>query len=188
MQFAHWLTHWPLGDLDANLEIQFSSLLYWLVHSELLLIRPSDEQYRTLLMISQYRFRQWLGAIRQQAITWANVDPDLCRRMECWPRSMSQYVVIRPQWVNHHFTSHDKLESWWYPISLKLWENCLSSYDTLHENAPKYFIVCLNCNIWHPYQVIWWVLAACTSHLAGNCRNPQKAGIPIASVTITLAV
>ena len=21
---------------------------------------------------------QWLGAIRQQAITWANVDPDLC--------------------------------------------------------------------------------------------------------------
>ena len=32
-------------------------------------------------MISQHWFRQWLGAVRQQAITWANVDPDLCRQM-----------------------------------------------------------------------------------------------------------
>ena len=38
---------------------------------------PSDECHKTLLMISQ----QWLGAIGQQAITWANVDPDLCRQM-----------------------------------------------------------------------------------------------------------
>ena len=27
------------------------------------------------------KFMQWLGAVRQQAITWANVDPDLCRQM-----------------------------------------------------------------------------------------------------------
>ena len=32
-------------------------------------------------MISQHWFRKWLGAIRQQAITWANVDPDLCRHV-----------------------------------------------------------------------------------------------------------
>ena len=32
-------------------------------------------------MISQHWFRKWLGAVRQQAITWANVDPDLCRHM-----------------------------------------------------------------------------------------------------------
>ena len=32
-------------------------------------------------MISQHWFSLWLGAIRQQAITWANVDPDLCRQM-----------------------------------------------------------------------------------------------------------
>ena len=32
-------------------------------------------------MISQHWFRWWLGANRQQAITWANVDPDLCRQM-----------------------------------------------------------------------------------------------------------
>ena len=35
----------------------------------------------TSLMISQHWFRQWLGAIRQQAITWANDDLDLCRHM-----------------------------------------------------------------------------------------------------------
>ena len=51
------LTHWALEDLDATLKIQFSSLLYWLVLAELLLIRSSDEWYRTLLMISQ----QWFG-------------------------------------------------------------------------------------------------------------------------------
>ena len=35
----------------------------------------------TSLMISQHWFRWWLGAVRQQAITWANVDRDLCRQM-----------------------------------------------------------------------------------------------------------
>ena len=31
--------------------------------------------------MSKYWFRKWLGAIRQQAITWANVDLVLCRHM-----------------------------------------------------------------------------------------------------------
>ena len=30
------------------------------------------------LSTSQHWFRWWLGAVRQQVITWANVDPDLC--------------------------------------------------------------------------------------------------------------
>ena len=51
------LTHWSLGNVGTILKIQFSSLLYWLVPSELLLIRSSDEWYRTLLMISQHWFR-----------------------------------------------------------------------------------------------------------------------------------
>ena len=34
---------------------------------------PSDEYHWALIMISQQYFRQWLGAVRQQAITWANV-------------------------------------------------------------------------------------------------------------------
>ena len=29
----------------------------------------------------QYWFGLWFGSVRQQAITWATVDPDLCRHM-----------------------------------------------------------------------------------------------------------
>ena len=32
-------------------------------------------------MISQHLCTQWLGTVRQQAITWANVEPDLCHYM-----------------------------------------------------------------------------------------------------------
>ena len=35
---------------------------------------PSSEWDKISLMISQHWFRQWLGAVRHQAITWANVD------------------------------------------------------------------------------------------------------------------
>ena len=33
------------------------------------------------ILWNKYSFIQWLGAVRQQAITWANVDPDLCRQI-----------------------------------------------------------------------------------------------------------
>ena len=42
---------------------------------------PVDECHSTLLMISQHWFSEWLGAVRQQAIAWADVDPDLYRHM-----------------------------------------------------------------------------------------------------------
>ena len=42
---------------------------------------PSEEHHWTLVMIGQHWFRQWLGAVRQQAITWTNVDLDPCRHM-----------------------------------------------------------------------------------------------------------
>ena len=41
----------------------------------------SDGYHYTLLMIGQHWFRYWLGAVRQQAITWDNVDPDRYRQM-----------------------------------------------------------------------------------------------------------
>ena len=79
--FAMCLTHWPLGDLNAILKMQFSILFYWLVSSDLLMIIPPDECHRTLLMISQGWFRQCLGTVRQHAITWASVDPVPCHLM-----------------------------------------------------------------------------------------------------------
>ena len=51
------LTHWPVGDMNAILKIWFSILFYWLVSSYLLMIMPSDECHRTLLMIIQHWFR-----------------------------------------------------------------------------------------------------------------------------------
>ena len=41
----------------------------------------TGECHWTLLMISENWFRLWLGAVRQQAIYLANVDPDLCHHM-----------------------------------------------------------------------------------------------------------
>ena len=40
------------------------------------------EFHRSPLMISQHWFWYWLGAIRQQTIIWASVDPDPYRHME----------------------------------------------------------------------------------------------------------
>ena len=42
---------------------------------------PSTKCQQASLMISQHWFSWWLGAIRQQAITWTNVGPDLCGHM-----------------------------------------------------------------------------------------------------------
>ena len=41
----------------------------------------SDECHWSLPVISKHWFREWVSAVRQQAITWANVDPDLCHHM-----------------------------------------------------------------------------------------------------------
>ena len=42
---------------------------------------PPGEFLKTSLMISQLWLRQWLGAVRQHAITWTNVGPGQCRHM-----------------------------------------------------------------------------------------------------------
>ena len=68
------LTYRPLGDLNVILKMLLAILFYWLVSSNLLMIMPPDECDKTLPMISQHWFREWLGAVKQQAITWANVE------------------------------------------------------------------------------------------------------------------
>ena len=51
------VTHWPLGDLDAILKLQYSILFYWLVSSHCLMMMPWDECQGTSPMISQHWFR-----------------------------------------------------------------------------------------------------------------------------------
>ena len=42
---------------------------------------PQGFRLMTSIMISQHWFREWLGAVRQQAITWTNVGKYPCRHM-----------------------------------------------------------------------------------------------------------
>ena len=51
------LTHWPLGDMDAVLKLQFSISFYWLMSSHRLRILPWDECQGNSPMISQHWFR-----------------------------------------------------------------------------------------------------------------------------------
>ena len=92
------------------------------------------------LMISQHWFRQWLGAVRQQAITWSNIDSDLCRHLaslgphelitrpgDRWSNAFPLEWGIRrlenermDQWVNQ---PHENRDSWvlFLPIMLSIW-------------------------------------------------------------------
>ena len=56
---------------------------------------PPGDNHWTSLMISQHWFRLWLGAVRQQAITWANVDPDQCHHMASLGHRFFKYKWYR---------------------------------------------------------------------------------------------
>ena len=75
----------------------------WYLQILILMIMSSDECHKTLLMISQHWFRWWLGAVRQQAITWASVDQDLqCHMASLGPNELNlgSKRMTRSQ---HHF-------------------------------------------------------------------------------------
>ena len=94
------LTHWPLGNLDAILKLQFSILFYWLVSSHRLMIMPSDECHGT----SQSKLVKVMAWCRQATSHYLS---------QCWPSSMSPYGVTRPQWVNCTISgAYRNLETW----------------------------------------------------------------------------
>ena len=96
------LTHWPLGDLDAILKLQFSILFYWLVSSVLLMIMhpygchmTSTDDKSTLVQVMAW--------CRQATSHYLS---------QCWPSSMSPHGVTRPQWVDVIWIHRNKSE--WY--------------------------------------------------------------------------
>ena len=68
-----------LIDFGGNVTKIFWELISCVINLELVL----NEFHGTVLILNQhwFNFRQWLGAIQAKAITWANVDPDLCHHM-----------------------------------------------------------------------------------------------------------
>ena len=77
------LSHRPQVDLVAILKAQLSNSLWKIVAWALAIYMQllSCECHRISLMISLCWLRYWLGGIRQQVITWANVDPTSCCHM-----------------------------------------------------------------------------------------------------------
>ena len=64
---------------------------------------PWYEYYWTSLMTSQHWFRQWLGAVRQQAFTWTDVDLHPCRHMASLSHNELKCKVV----------SHDRNKLQW---------------------------------------------------------------------------
>ena len=77
---AHPVNSLAPGRFERNFIWANWSWFSWLGHLSLVKL-PLDKRYWSIFTISKHWFRQWLGAVSQQAITWANVDQDLCRHM-----------------------------------------------------------------------------------------------------------
>ena len=59
----------------------------------------SGECQRAPLMWSQHRFSYWHGSIRQQAITWSSVVPDLCCYMvSLGHNDLTNHIKNHNQW------------------------------------------------------------------------------------------
>ena len=70
------ITHWGLGDVRKFLKIIHSDAIF---SSDISHIFREIARRRLPKKSCQHWFRLWLGAVRQQVITWANVDQGLCR-------------------------------------------------------------------------------------------------------------
>ena len=90
------LTHWPLGDLNEILKnVTFELILMidgWGISCEIapiwISLEFTDDQSTLVQVMAWCR--------QQQAITWANVDPDLCRHMASLGRNELIGVGVKP--------------------------------------------------------------------------------------------
>ena len=88
--------------------------------SSILVKLPSWECQWTLLMISQHWFGQWLGAVRQQAITWANFDPDPWRHVASLGHNelTSQFNIIFAGDLAPIYMTPVQLHMWRYHVNI----------------------------------------------------------------------
>ena len=130
------LIQWPLNmlrDVQMILFKYFSNSSYEMI-SRACHVKLVIGEYQRTLFISKHWFRLWPGVVRQQAITWNNVDPDLC-----------YHVVTTPQWVQQ--------------LSIKC---CLSRFLLRHQDisSPYAEVNQKSCPLFpHSYQLDqhqWW--------------------------------
>ena len=77
--------------------MQVSILYYWSISSDLHMIMPSNECHGK--MIGQHWFRSWFATIRQQTITWANVEQYLCHMAPLGHKAWRKIYLYE----NHHY-------------------------------------------------------------------------------------
>ena len=90
----------------------------------------------------QHWFRQWLGVIRQQAITWAKVDPDL-------------YLIISPSATvifNSPPPSAAYMRQWIRSVLVQTMAWCLYGTKPLSEPMLGYF----QLDHWEQISVKFW--------------------------------
>ena len=135
-----YLTHRFLGGFNSNFQYNFSD--WWGTSVEL----TSDECQWTLLVTSQHWFRKWLGAVRQQAVTRTNIDPDPCRHMA----SLYNVTCI---------SSIENVQRFWkcFPEYCPIvwnFRNC--SFEAFTAVKKKYLSVSLNITGGHYHQYQGW--------------------------------
>ena len=93
-------------------------------------------------MRSQHWFRSWLGAVRQQAITWANVDLDLCHHIAYqhlfWSQTAVECELKRRQRESQTYitvTSHERKVS--TVCSTVCSKSALLTVDSLQKGSAK---------------------------------------------------
>ena len=103
--------------------------------------------------VNRYTPRQWLDAVRQQAITWENGDLDL------FP-----YDIIKPQWVNWHKGNHSFL-----------WDVITQFSSTWMWNYKPYFYVDGISYPCSPLNVAWFTYSRLEKDAHVDCSFDANA-------------
>ena len=131
----HWWFGMPSGHAHYDITVMKSKIfnvfsLYIIVACALALKLRTCKWYSTLLIINQHWFRWWLGAIRHQAITWTNVDPDLCPHMVSLGMNSLPQEIWMKFWISYFLI---KFSNWW----LRYLSHEIALSSNCHWASPK---------------------------------------------------
>ena len=153
----HTLTHCPMGQVEVILQVHITNSFYKLISWALTVKLVLGECRWAPLIISQHWFRWWLGAIRQQAITWADIDPELCHHMVSLGHNELTHLLVPHicvggygqhwfrQWLVAYSVPSHYLNQCWVIINWTLRNKLQLNFDQnkklfIHENASENII------------------------------------------------